>query len=60
MGSFNLLSRAFSGQEFMDLQTLQESQANNLVNAIPLLGVEFWFKLGILGIVLRAGLRHNN
>jgi len=33
---------------------LEEPEANNLVNANPLLGLEFFAKMDILEIVLRA------
>jgi hypothetical protein len=41
-----------------ETHALQDLQANNLVNPIPLLGLEFFAKMDILEVVLRAVLRH--
>ena len=64
MGPFKFLQYsfyiAFSGKIFIIEDTLQEPQANNLVNVIPLLGVEFSSKMSILCIVLRAVLRYQH
>jgi len=39
---------ALAGQKFIIWYALQEKQANNLVNADPLLGLEFFAKADIL------------
>jgi hypothetical protein len=48
---------AFQGEN-PETHALQDLQANNLVNPIPLLGLEFFAKMDILEVVLRAVLRH--
>ena len=56
----NSFPHCLSRGENPKTHALQDLQANNLVNPIPLLGLEFFAKMDILEVVLRTVLRHKN